>query len=457
MSETDPVISGIESALAADPGNTELRAHLAELLVGKQLLPQALAHAEAVLATHPANLTALRAAATAGAAVGDPRAASWQTMADALGGATHQQVPPPQPPQPQVPQAPHVPPAPAGAAPPPWEQQGHQGQQQGPSALSPDELSRVTSTPDSPEELLAMWDDTAAPDEPEIGELSDPGISFADVGGMVDVKARLEISFLSPMRNPEMREAFGKSMRGGLLLWGPPGCGKTFMARACAGELGASFYAIGLSDVLDMYIGQSEKNLSAIFEVARRNTPCVLFFDEIDAIGQKRTQLRASAMRGAVNQFLQELDGVGKDNEGIFVLGATNHPWDIDSALLRPGRFDRMMLVLPPDLEARQSVLAYHLRGRPQENLDIAAIAKKTDGYSGADLSLIAETATERAMTDSISSGTVSPITNKDLKKAASSVKPSTGPWLETARNYALYSNDSGQFDDLLAYMKRKR
>jgi SpoVK/Ycf46/Vps4 family AAA+-type ATPase len=260
------------------------------------------------------------------------------------------------------------------------------------------------------------------------------------------------------MRNPELRMQFGKSLRGGLLLWGPPGCGKTFIARALAGELGANFYEVGLSDVLDMYIGSSERNLRSIFDAARRNRPCLLFFDEIDALGQKRSQLRhGGAMRGVVNQMLSELDGASTDNEGLFVLAASNHPWDIDSALLRPGRFDRSVLVLPPDAPAREAILHFHLRGRPTEPLDLGKLAKSTDGFSGADLALVCEQATESAMEASISAGQTRPISQRQLVDAAKSIRPSIAEWMETARNYALYGNDSGAYDELAAYLKQRR
>jgi SpoVK/Ycf46/Vps4 family AAA+-type ATPase len=313
--------------------------------------------------------------------------------------------------------------------------------------------------PDTADELFAGWSETEALIEPELGTLSRVDVTLADVGGLKDVKRRLELSFLAPMRNPELRVQFGKSLRGGLLLWGPPGCGKTFIARALAGELGATFYEVGLSDVLDMYIGNSERNLRSIFEAARRNRPCLLFFDEIDALGQKRTNLRhgGTALRGVVNQMLAELDGATSDNEGIFVLAATNHPWDVDSALLRPGRFDRSVLVLPPDVEARTAILGFHLRGRPAEPFDLRPLAKATEGFSGADLALACEQATEAAMEVSMESGTVQPITKRQLTEAIQSIRPSIGEWLETARNYALYSNDSGTYDELATYLKRRR
>src|SRR3954447_15630251 len=193
-----------------------------------------------------------------------------------------------------------------------------------------------------------------------------PVLTLDDVGGLEPVKERLRSAFLAPLENPALRRMYGKSLRGGLLLWGPPGCGKTFIARATAGELGARFVGVGLHDVLDMWLGESEHNLHAIFEDARAKAPTVLFFDEVDALGRKRGQLRHNAgLREVVVQFLAELDSFGNDNEGVFVLAATNHPWDVDTALRRPGRFDRMQLVLPPNLEARKAILAFHLRERP--------------------------------------------------------------------------------------------
>jgi SpoVK/Ycf46/Vps4 family AAA+-type ATPase len=277
------------------------------------------------------------------------------------------------------------------------------------------------------------------------------------VGGLADVKKRLDASFLAPLRNPELRALYGKSLRGGLLLYGPPGCGKTFLAKAVAGELGAAFLHVSLADVLDMYIGQSERNVKELFEVARSSAPCVLFLDELDAIGQKRSLTRNSGMRTTVNQLLTELDGVGSDNEGVFVLAATNHPWDVDPALRRPGRLDRTLLVLPPDLDAREAILRTHLRERPVERIDTRKLAKATDGFSGADLAHLCESASENALMDSVGSGTVRMIGMRDFDRALAEIRPSIGPWLETARNVALYANASGEYDDLAKWLRKQR
>jgi SpoVK/Ycf46/Vps4 family AAA+-type ATPase len=283
------------------------------------------------------------------------------------------------------------------------------------------------------------------------------GLTLADVAGLTEVKQRLEAAFLAPMRNPELRRLYGKSLRGGLLLYGPPGCGKTFIARAVAGELGARFIATSFADIIDMFVGQSERNIHELFEAARRNAPCVLFLDEVDALGQKRSQLRHTPMRSAVNQLLLELDDVSGHNDGVFLLAATNHPWDVDSALRRPGRFDRTLLVLPPDAAAREGVFRYHLKDRPVAGIDLARLARQTDGYSGADIAHICETAAERALMDSVRRAEPRLIGTPDLEEAIAEVKPSLGAWFEVARNVALFANEGGAYDDLVGYLRRRR
>jgi SpoVK/Ycf46/Vps4 family AAA+-type ATPase len=288
-------------------------------------------------------------------------------------------------------------------------------------------------------------------------DVEQTGLRLADVAGMTEVKQRLEAAFLAPMRNPELRKLYGKSLRGGLLMYGPPGCGKTFIARAVAGELGVRFLPVSFADVIDMYVGQSERNIHELFNAARRNAPCVLFLDEVDAIGQKRSQLRHSGMRSAVNQLLLELDDVTGGNDGVFLLAATNHPWDVDSALRRPGRFDRTLLVLPPDPAAREAVFRFHLRQRPVGGADLTRLASLTEGYSGADIAHICESAAERALLDSVSRGSPRLIGQADLEAAIGEIRSSLGPWFDIARNVAMFGNEGGTYDDLAAYLKKRR
>ena len=293
--------------------------------------------------------------------------------------------------------------------------------------------------------------------DPADWEVERAGVRLADVGGMTEVKNRLEASFLAPLRNPELRRLYGKSLRGGLLLYGPPGTGKTFIARAIAGEMGAGFLSVTISDILDPYIGNSEANLHNVFQQARDHAPCVLFLDELDAIGMKRSLSRNSSMRSTVNQLLEELDGVGSNNEGVYLLAATNAPWDIDPALRRPGRLDRTLLVLPPDEPARAPILHTHLRERPVEGIDLQALARVTDGLTGADLSHVCDSAAEKALLDSVRTGRPRLMNMQDMDAALKEVRPSTGPWFETARAVVEYSDASGEYEDLRKWMKRHR
>jgi SpoVK/Ycf46/Vps4 family AAA+-type ATPase len=281
-----------------------------------------------------------------------------------------------------------------------------------------------------------------------------PKIKFADVGGLADLKDEIRMKIIHPLQHPELFKAYGKRIGGGILMYGPPGCGKTYLARATAGEINASFLAVGINDVLDMWIGNSERNLHALFEQARRNRPCVLFFDEVDALAASRVDMRTSAGRHLINQFLSELDGVESDNDGLLILAATNAPWHVDPAFRRPGRFDRILFVPPPDAPGRAAILRAMLKGKPQQDVDFDAVAKKSDGYSGADLKAVIDLTIEAKLRDAMKTGRPEPITTKDLVRAAGNVRPSTREWFATAKNYALYANQGGAYDDVMKYLK---
>ncbi len=284
-----------------------------------------------------------------------------------------------------------------------------------------------------------------------------PMIRFSDVGGMQRIKNEISLKIIQPLKNPELYKAFGKKTGGGILLYGPPGCGKTFIAKAAAGEIDAKFINIGLHDILDMWIGNSEKNLHEIFELARQHKPCVLFFDEVDAMGASRSDLKQSAMRHVINQFLAEMDGVAANNDGVLVLAATNAPWSVDAAFRRPGRFDRVIFVEPPDEKSREDILKSVLQGKPVGDIDIKKVAQATPEYSGADLNALVDIATEDKLQASMEAGSIQPIQTKDLIKATKQHRPTTAEWFATARNYALYANESGLYDDILKYMKMKK
>ena len=288
------------------------------------------------------------------------------------------------------------------------------------------------------------------------GEIERPKIAFADVGGMETVKEEIRLKIIYPLQHADLYRSYGKAIGGGILLYGPPGCGKTHLARATAGEIKSGFMNIGINDVLDMWIGQSEKNLHQLFDQARRSQPCVLFFDEVDALAASRTDLKQSAGRQVINQFLAELDGVQASNDGLLILAATNAPWHLDSAFRRPGRFDRILFVPPPDAPARAEILRVLLKGKPVDNIDHDQVAKKTDGFSGADLKAVIDVAVEGKLKQAMKEGIPRPLTTKDLLAAAAGIKPSTREWFASARNYALYANQGGTYDDVLKYLDKR-
>ena len=298
----------------------------------------------------------------------------------------------------------------------------------------------------TPEEIAAAVRDAT-------GSVARP-VTFEDIGGMAEVIERIRLNIIHPFRNPGVFKKFNRVAGGGILLYGPPGCGKTHIARATAGECRATFLSIGITEVLSMWIGEGERHLHNLFEMARRRSPSVLFIDEIDAIGMDRREA-GGASAPLVNMLLTEMDGFGADNTNVMVLAATNSPWRVDHALSRPGRFDRVLFVPPPDAAARVAILEICLRGMPHEPLDLQALAQKTHHFSGADLRALVTRASEQAILTEMRTGRESCLTQRMLADAIGQMKPSTVEWLETARNYCSYANRGGLYDELAAYLER--
>ncbi|KSU65525.1 ATP-binding protein [Arthrobacter sp. NIO-1057] len=410
----DPLIASLIRAVEATPEEHELRLHLAQQLHQANRAAEALTHINIVVQKDPGNTVALQLLGQVSAAL--------------LGNAADATAPVTEPEKPAQAEQPDF----------DWDAAAGQFEQSVPAPFAEPKIEMCESS------------GGAVPEEP-VGER----ITLADVGGLQNVKDRLNESFLAPMRNASIAKAFGKSLRGGLLLYGPPGCGKTFVARAVAGELQANFMAVTMTDILDSHIGETEKNIKAVFDKARSNAPTVLFLDEVDALGLRRGSLSGSAswLRQMVNQLLMEMDSLSSNNDGLYVLAATNHPWDLDEALLRPGRLDRAVLVTAPDGPARESILRYHLERRPIAGIDLKWIVQRTDGFSGADLEHLCTTAAEKAMMQSIERNEVLPVDMTHIQLALNEVKPSTLPWLESARNVVRFSNENGRYDELEEYL----
>ena len=396
---TNPLIDSLVAVVAERPEDLPLRVHLAELLVADGRGPEAVPHLGAVLAADPANESAAALMRRALGVPGEPTGTGG--AADPVDPGSSRSAPA------SSDGAPSGAPAssPGGHSPVPEEDSpAPQGAGHSPVGSTPGGPAPVDGSP-------AGTDDSGQPDA-------------------------------EPAPQGSREEAPVDGSRSGGFDWDS--------AEEQVGGPAPAFIQGGEPEL-------SEANLHSLFETARAHAPVVLFLDEIDAIGQKRSQATSSGWRGVTNQLLTEMDGIDGTNEGVFILAATNVPWDVDPALRRPGRFDRSVVVLPPDEPARHAILYHHLRSRPVEGIDLAQLARQTDGFTGADLAHLADSAVEYAMMDSMRSGSVRMVTMKDFKNALKQVRPSAGPWFSTARNIVAYGNRDGQYDDLAAYMRAKK
>jgi len=256
--------------------------------------------------------------------------------------------------------------------------------------------------------------------------VSRPEVRLSDVAGLTEAKEELELRLILPQRHPEKAARFGVEPGGGVLLYGPPGTGKTLLARAVAGEVQAPFFTVRPSEILSKWVGDAEKNVARLFKEARSYPLSVIFIDEIDSLVPQRARDGSSVMTRLVPQILNELEGFHRSGGKLLFLGATNEPWALDPAILRPGRFDARIYVGLPDGEAREEILRIHLAGRPLAgDVQLVEFAESLEGRSGADLREICRKAASRAFRRSIESGVEEAITMEDLAQAARSVPPS--------------------------------
>jgi transitional endoplasmic reticulum ATPase len=232
-----------------------------------------------------------------------------------------------------------------------------------------------------------------------------PDVSWDDIGGLEDVKLELQELVQYPVEYPELYEKFGQQPSKGVLFYGPPGCGKTLLAKAIANECQANFISVKGPELLTMWFGESEANVRNIFDKARGAAPCVLFFDELDSIAKSRGSGMGDAGGASdrvINQILTEMDGMGK-KKNVFIIGATNRPDILDPAIMRPGRLDQLVYIPLPDEPGRLSILKAATRKSPlASDINLAAIAKVTSGFSGADLAEICQRAAKLAIRESI-------------------------------------------------------
>jgi transitional endoplasmic reticulum ATPase len=251
-------------------------------------------------------------------------------------------------------------------------------------------------------------------------------VRFADVAGLEDAKEEIRLRLIYPLAHPEKAKRYGIESGGGVLLYGPPGTGKTLLARAIAGELDAPCFTARPSELMSKWVGEAEQNVARLFDEARACERAVVFLDEVEAMLPAGRSSGSTVMQRVVPQFLAELQGMRRRSRGLLFLGATNEPWGLDPAVLRPGRFDARIYVGLPDQAARRRMLELHLSKRPLDrHVDLDQLAESLAGYSGADIAEICQRAAVRVFMEGIRDGTERDIAAEDVHSALVAGRPS--------------------------------
>ena len=270
----------------------------------------------------------------------------------------------------------------------------------------------------------------------EVAFFEKPKLNFKDVAGMEGMKNTIYRYIVWPFKDPKLAEKYGMKAGGGVLLYGPPGCGKTFIAKATAGECQSNFINAKISEIVDMYAGNTEKNLHKVFQTARDHSPAIIFMDEVDGLGGKREGgEQQQHLKMAVNQLLAEMDGIESANENVLTIAATNMPWDVDPALRRSGRFGKIIYIPPPDFNSRVAIFKLECRNRPMSRwIPWNRLALATWGYSSADLKEIVKEAAMIPWEQEFKTGNGREIRGGDFINVIKKKKSTLAPWYQLVK-----------------------